>query len=91
MWLPEEDLQPLEQGQYYLHQLSGCSVVTKSGRAIGLVKDVLLIEDNDLLVITKGEEEIYVPFTESICVEINLENKQIIIDPPLGLLDLDEI
>ncbi len=91
IWLPEEDLQPLEQGQYYLHQLSGCSVVTKGGRAIGLVKDVLLIKDNDLLVITKGEEEIYVPFTESICVEINLENKQIIIDPPRGLLDLDEI
>lgn len=56
-----------------------------------MVKDILLIKDNDLLVITKGEEEIYVPFTESICVEINLESKQIIIDPPLGLLDLDEI
>jgi len=56
-----------------------------------LVKDVLLIKDNDLLVVGKGEEEIYVPFTESICVEINLENKEIIIDPPQGLLELDEI
>ncbi len=56
-----------------------------------MVKDILFIKDNDLLVIIKGKREIYVPFTESICVEIDLENKEIIIDPPEGLLELDEI
>jgi len=91
IWLPEEDLLPLEGGQFYLHQLIGCSVVTKGGSSIGLVMDILLIKDNDLLVIRKGEKEIYVPFTESICKGIDLENKEIVIDPPEGLLELDEI
>jgi 16S rRNA processing protein RimM len=86
-----EDLQSLEDDQYYSYQLIGCSVITKNGHAIGLVKDVFFIKNNDLLVVVKEREEIYIPFIESICVEINLENKEIIVDPPKGLLELNEI
>jgi 16S rRNA processing protein RimM len=89
--LPKEHLQSLEGGQYYFHQLIGCSVVMESGSLIGLVKDVLFIKDNDLLVIEKKKGEICIPFTESICIEIDLENKKIIVDPPKGLLELNEI
>jgi 16S rRNA processing protein RimM len=91
IWLPEEDLQRLEDGQYYFFQLIGCSVVKKNGDSIGLVKDVIIVKNNNLLVVEKGIEEIYIPFSESICVEINLVNKEIIVDPPKGLLELNEI
>ena len=91
IWIPEEDLQPLESDGYYHFQLIGCSVVTESGNSIGLVKDILVIEENDLLVVEKGEGEVFVPFTESICVNVNLEKGEIVIDPPDGLLDLNEI
>lgn len=91
IWVPKEDLQLLENGQYYSYQIIGCSVITKNGHSIGLVKDISIIKDNNLLVVEKETEEIYIPFTESICVEINLENKEIIVDLPKGLLELNEI
>ena len=87
----EETLHPLDKGKYYLFQLIGCSVVTKGGDSAGSVKDILFIEGNDLLVVEKGGQEVFVPFTESICIGIDLKGKKIVIDPPDGLLDLNEI
>jgi len=66
-------------------------VVTEEGNLIGLVKDILFIKENDLLVVEKGEQEMLIPFTESVCIGVDLGKKEIVIDPPDGLLDLNEI
>lgn len=66
-------------------------MVTENGDVIGLVEDILFISENDLLIVGKGKRKMYVPFTESICIEVNLEKRVIVIDPPDGLLDLNEI
>jgi 16S rRNA processing protein RimM len=55
------------------------------------VKDILFIQGNDLLVVEREGREVFVPFTEPICIEIDLKGKKIVIDPPDGLLDLNEI
>lgn len=39
----------------------------------------------------KGKAEIYIPFSRTICPEIDVRAKRIVIDPPDGLLDLNEI
>jgi len=89
--LPEEDLSRLEEDKYYLFQIVGSSVVTENGERVGSVKDVLFIKDNDLLVIERGGTEILIPFTDAICAAVNLEAREIVIRPPEGLLDLNEI
>ncbi len=89
--LPEEDLSRLEEDKYYLFQIVGSSVVTENGERVGSVKDVLFIKDNDLLVIERGGTEILIPFTDAICAAVNLEAREIVIRPPKGLLDLNEI
>ncbi len=89
--LPEEDLSRLQEDQYYLFQVVGSSVVTEHGDRIGVVGDVVFIKDNDLLVVQRGNEEILVPFTNVICIAVNLEAREIVIKPPEGLLDLNEI
>jgi 16S rRNA processing protein RimM len=66
-------------------------VVTEGGDLIGSVKDILFIKENDLLVVEKGEKKMLIPFTESICIGVDLGKKEIVIDPPDGLLDLNEI
>lgn len=90
-FVPEEDLIPLEGDDFYLYQIIDCAVLTKEGGRIGTVTDVLSQQGNDLLVVAKGESEIYIPFTRSICLEVDLKKKEILIDPPEGLLDLNEI
>ena len=91
IWIPEEECQPLERGKYYLFQLVGCSVVAEDGKRIGSVEDILFIEANDLLIVKKGKRNLYIPFTEDICRDVDLEKREIVIDPPDGLLDLNEI
>lgn len=91
VFVPEESLRRPEGGQYYLFQLKGCSVLSKEGKLIGKVVDVLSVPANDLLVVEREGKEILIPFHESICLEVNLAKKEIQVDPPAGLLDLNEI
>jgi len=50
------------------------------------------VSENDLLVVQVREgRELLIPLTQTICLKIDLDKKTIIIDPPEGLLDLDEI
>jgi 16S rRNA processing protein RimM len=89
--LPAEELSRLEEDKYYLFEIVGSSVCTESGQRVGVVRDVLFIESNDLLVVEKGAEEVLIPFTLSICASVNIAKREIVIKPPEGLLDLNEI
>lgn len=91
VWVPENDLSPLEEGQYYLHQISGFSVETKQGREVGRIKDFLSVPDNDLLVVEGIDQVVLIPFVESICVSVDIAKRRVLIDPPDGLLKLNEI
>jgi len=90
VFVPQETLKPSAIGQYYLFDLKGCSVLSLDGEVIGKVVDVLSVPANDLLVIDREGKEILVPFHESICRQVDLAKKEIRVDPPAGLLDLNE-
>ena len=81
----------MEKDSYYSFQIIGCSVVTQSEKQIGSVSDLIWVKDNNLLVVSQGKEEILIPFTHSVCLEVDLKKKIIRIDPPEGLLELNEI
>ena len=87
--VPEEDLQPLEAGTYYHHQLIGCAVETMTGERVGTVARVDGGAASSLLVVNGGRGEVLVPLASGICVEIDVEAKRIRIDPPDGLLDVN--
>ena len=91
VWIPEKDLSPLKAGQYYLHQFTGFLVETKRGRKVGRVKDFLSVPDNNLLVVEWKGQEVLIPFVESICVSVDTDRRRVVIDPPAGLLELNEI
>ena len=67
--------------------------MTTIGVSVGVVRDVETIGDSTLLVIEgdPGPKEVLVPFIRDICVEVDPDGKRIVIDPPDGLLDLNEI
>jgi 16S rRNA processing protein RimM len=88
--VPEESLQPLEAGQYYEHQLVGCSVRTADG-PVGTVVRVDRGAGGSRLVIDGARGEILVPLAVDICVEIDIAGRRIRIEPPEGLLELNEV
>lgn len=89
--IPEKDLETLDKEHYYNFQIMECAVFTKDGHMVGTVRDIINIKDNDLLEIEKEGRIILIPFSQSICLEVDPEKKRIVIDPPNGLLELNEI
>jgi 16S rRNA processing protein RimM len=88
--VPEESLQSLGAGVYYQHQLVGCSVRTLQGNRVGDVVRVDAGAGGSLLVVKGERGEVLVPFAQHICVEIDVASRQIVVDPPEGLLELND-
>jgi 16S rRNA processing protein RimM len=73
------------------HELIGLEVRTVTNQAVGVVKDVLH-SGQDVLVIESPhtKAELLVPFVKALVPEVNVAAGQVVIDPPPGLLDLNE-
>ncbi len=91
LYIPPDSLRPPEEGSYYPGQLIGCRVLTRDGAELGQVTAVIPIGESGLLVVGLGEGEIYIPLAGDICIEIDPEAGLIRVDPPQGLLELNEI
>jgi 16S rRNA processing protein RimM len=89
--VPESELQPLDPHTYYQHQLVGCVVEGADGGAVGTVARVEGGAMGSLLVVEGARGEILVPLSQAICVEVDVAAKKIRIDPPEGLLELNEV
>lgn len=88
--VPEAMLRPLESGQYYEHELIGCGVETIGHDPIGVVIRVEGGVGGSRLVVEGRRGEILIPLAMHICVEIDVAGRKIRVDPPEGLLDLNE-
>jgi 16S rRNA processing protein RimM len=85
----QAELAPLPGNTYYRHDLVGCRVITTGGRVVGTVKAVEGALQHSRLVVDAPEGEVLVPLAQEICVRIDPERREIAIDPPEGLIDLN--
>jgi 16S rRNA processing protein RimM len=83
-------LQPLAPGRYYEHELIGCVVETVGGNEVGVVGRVDSSVGGSRLVVEGARGEVLIPLAEYICREIDTATRRIRIDPPDGLLELNE-
>lgn len=84
--VPESDAVDLDEGEFFDWQLEGCVAVTVDGEPLGTVKELMRTGGTEVLVI-EGDREYLIPFAESICTDVDIENKRIVVDPPEGLLE----
>ena len=87
--VPEAERIELAADHFYEWELVGCRVERVDGTSIGVVSEVMKTGGVEVLLI-KGdaEREYMVPMAHEICVEIDIAQKRIRIDPPEGLLEL---
>ncbi len=83
----ESDAVQIEDDEYFDWQLAGCKVETIEGVSLGEVIEVMRTGGTELLVVQGETKEYLIPFAESICVEVDIDNGMIRIDPPEGLLE----
>ncbi len=83
----ESEAVALEEDEYFDWQLAGCEVETVEGEKIGRVKELMRTGGTEILVVEGAEKEFLIPFAETICTEVDVENKLIRVDAPEGLLE----
>jgi 16S rRNA processing protein RimM len=83
----EDQLQELDEGEYYFHEIVGCKVKTTAGEDLGTIKEILSPGANDVWVV-KGErgKEYLIPYIEDIVISVDIEQQLITIEPMEGLL-----
>lgn len=87
--VPEDALKPLEPGEYFQHDLMGCTVETLDGESLGTVVGILETGANDVLEVRGGHGEILVPMLANVIEEVLLTERRIRIDPLPGMLEED--
>ncbi|MED3953883.1 ribosome maturation factor RimM [Priestia aryabhattai] len=85
--IPEEQLTGLEDGEFYFHEIIGCTVKTEDGVEVGTVKEILTPGANDVWVVKKGGKEVLIPYIDDVVQSIDIEEKEIVITVMEGLLD----
>jgi 16S rRNA processing protein RimM len=80
--IPEDVARPLDEGEYWDHDLVGCDVVTTDGNTIGQVDDVLHQPAGEILAVGKH----LIPMTQQVVKSVD-RGVRITIDPPPGLLE----
>jgi 16S rRNA processing protein RimM len=83
-----KDQQPLEEGEYYYHEIIGCKVVTEEGQELGLVSEVLTPGANDVWVVSlpKGKQ-LLLPVIDDVILHVDIALKTIRIHLMEGLLE----
>jgi len=90
MYLNLDKLPKLGDGDYYLHDLVGMTVIDATHGEVGVVEKVLDYNNNPLLLIMDNTNEILVPLIDNFVKQVDKKAKTIKIDVPEDLLNINK-
>jgi len=89
IYLPLDMLPPLKGNKFYFHEVINFEVEDKTKGIIGKINQVLDYPQQAILEIVDDlQNEILIPITDHIILDVNRKDKKIFIDAPEGLIDL---
>jgi 16S rRNA processing protein RimM len=84
----EDQLQELDDDEFYYHEIIGCEVISEEGEIIGKVEEILSPGANDVWVIQRPKgKDVLIPYIEDVVKEVNVSKKQVTIHVMKGLID----
>lgn len=86
--IPVTEARPLEDGEFYVHELVGLKVATAGGEAVGVVREVFEAPQGWLLEVTGDGKQHLIPFTRGVVDRVDRTERVVVITPPNGLLEL---
>jgi 16S rRNA processing protein RimM len=89
VWIPEDERMPLDQDQFYLHDVVGLRVVHVNGQPLGEVVDFMTGSGNDLFVVraVPSGREVLLPAVRAFVRELDVAGRVLRVDPIPGLFD----
>ena len=85
LYVSEDDLHELEDGEYYFRDLVGCKVKLHD-EIVGEVIEVMDYPANEVLRIQMKDKTVLVPFVEAFVLDVDLDEEIITIDVIEGML-----
>ena len=83
----EEELVPLPENSYYIHQLLGLSVYTREGEPLGKIAEIITTGAQDVWVVEGARGQILLPAIRQVIRKVNLAEGQIVVKLLPGLLE----
>lgn len=87
--IDRKDAVELAEGEYFICDLIGLNVVTDTNEEFGVITDVLTSSANDIYVVKHNDKEVLLPVIEQCVLDVNLEEKKVLVHIMDGLLDLN--
>ncbi len=88
IYIAEEDLTPLSENEYYIHDLIGLKVFNEQNVLLGTIRDVCTYSANDVYVLkTDDGQEKLIPAIKSVIKTVNLKERTMVIHVMEGMLD----
>ena len=88
LYVAEQELDPLQAGEYYHYQVIGLEVFDTTGQRIGVVARVWSTPGGELYIVKDASREHLIPATKEIIDKVDFAAGTLVINPPEGLLDL---
>lgn len=86
LFIPESELPELDEDTYYWYELIGIEVYTSEEEFLGRIESIIETGSNDVYVVKKKQKEVLIPALESVVLEIDLQQKRMVVDLPEGLV-----
>lgn len=83
--VPEEDLAPLADDQYYRFQLLGMEVVDRQGQPLGRIEEVLDTGANDVYLVQSPDGELLLPAIDAVVKEVDVAGRRMVVELMEGL------
>ena len=89
LYITEDDLPELPEGQYYVRDLIGMSVTEEDGNMLGHVTDVLQNTAQDIFEVeSENGKKLLIPKVDQFVLDIDAEQREITVRLIEGMLDL---
>lgn len=89
LYITEDDLPQLPEGQYYVRDLIGMSVTEEDGNLLGHVTDVLQNTAQDIFEVeSENGKKLLIPKVDQFVLDIDAEKREITVRLIEGMLDL---
>jgi len=83
----ERDLAKLDEGEYYYHEIVGCTVVTEEGEELGTITEILTPGANHVWTITRPNgKQLLIPVIDEVVLDVDVANKKVLVHLMEGLL-----
>jgi 16S rRNA processing protein RimM len=84
----EEERKPLDEGEYYYHEIIGCTVITDDGEELGTVSEILAPGANHVWVVERPKgKQVLLPVIDDVILDVDVEAKRIRVHLMEGLID----